>query len=115
MSNLAYEVALRKGMLMRAVIVVLTVLLFSVHSYALDDQVVKTDEVSGCAVTEQASIEKDAGTKTDIDIKGSMADSNEVYGEKAEFADDYGYGTAQRELNVQDYGAGDMGEDSLEQ
>jgi len=49
-----------------------------------------------------------------IDIEGSIADSNEAYGTSAEFADDYGYGTAQREINVQDYGIGDLGEDSLE-
>jgi len=80
----------------------------------MDGPTVDTDIDSGTVVTEQVEAGTDVDPESDIDIEGSIADSNEVYGTSAEFADDYGYGTAQRELNVQDYGTGDLGEDSLE-
>ena len=91
---------------MRKALLIVVILLFSAYCYAQDDPIAGTEDALSSATTKQAD--------TDIDIEGSIADSNEIYGSSEEDPDRYDYGTAQREINVQDYGVGDLGEDSLE-
>jgi len=95
-------------------LLVVFILLFSAYCYAQDDPIAGAEDNSGSTTTEQVVVNTDADPEADIDIEGSIADSNEIYGSSAEDPDMYEYGTAQRELNVQDYGVGDLGEDSLE-
>lgn len=112
---------------MKKALLILAILLLSAYCYAQDDPAIKTAERSNAVETMQVDDEigvdsetKLAATGTDIDPKDSVADEEGVDDDKGinetsiEYADRYYPGTAQRELNVQDYGVGDLGEESLE-
>jgi len=92
---------------MTKLFLILLILLFSQTSYAKDVSSANPDKDT--AYTEQGEA---AG---DMDVDTEERSDQDLYELDEEDPDMYGYGTGERELNVEDYGVGDTGEDSIEE
>lgn len=92
---------------MKKLLLILFILLFAGISYAQDASYRNPDEETGYGQKQGAS----GGTSENV--KG-YADQD-LYELDEEDPDMYYQGTGEREVNLQDYGVGDTGEDSIEE